>query len=75
MSGRNDDEVKKQLVLVNKTSNIEGLGPGKTYDHFESERSEAGDIRMGAGSDAATLKGLDTKFENLFCHSPWSSDG
>lgn len=60
-----DDEVKKQLVLVNKTTNIDGLGSGKTYDHFESERSATGDIRMGSGSDAATLKSLDTKFEDL----------
>lgn len=60
-----DDEVKKQLLLINKTSNIEGLGSGKTYDHFESERSESGDVKMGSGSDAAILKGLDTKFEEL----------
>jgi hypothetical protein len=60
-----DDELKRQLILVNRTKNIEGLVSGKTYDHFESERTEAGDIKMGSGSDAAVLKGLDTKFENL----------
>ena len=60
-----DDEVKRQLILVNRTKNIEGLSSGKTYDHFESERTEAGDIKMGSGSDAAVLKGLDTKFENV----------
>ena len=52
-------------MFVNKIKNIDGLESGKTYDHFESERSATGDIRMGSGSDAATLKGLDTKFEDL----------
>jgi hypothetical protein len=55
----------KQLLKINKIRNIENLGPGKTYDNFEDERLESEDIKMGSGADAALLKGLDTKFENL----------
>jgi hypothetical protein len=59
-----DDEVKQQLVKINTITNIDGLGSGKTYNHFESERTAEGDIKMGSGSETATLKGLDTKFED-----------
>jgi hypothetical protein len=58
-----DDEVNKQLIKINKTVNLEGLSADKTYDHFESERNDKGDIRMGASNSLATLKGLETRFE------------
>lgn len=58
-----DDEVNKQLIKINKTANLEGLGADKTYDHYESERNDKGDIRMGAGNGLAILKGLETRFE------------
>ncbi|PKO32509.1 MAG: hypothetical protein CVU36_02410 [Betaproteobacteria bacterium HGW-Betaproteobacteria-9] len=59
-----DDEVKKQLLKINNIKNIEGLDNGKTYQHFESERTAEGDIKMGSGSETTTLKGLGTKFED-----------
>lgn len=58
-----DDEVKKQLVLINKIGKMEGLGSDKSYDHYESERGDQGDIRMGSGESLAVLKGLETRFE------------
>ena len=58
-----DDEVKKQLVLVNKIGKMPGLGSDKSYDHYESERGDRGDIRMGSGDNTAILKGLETRFE------------
>jgi hypothetical protein len=59
-----DKEVYDQLVLVNKIRNLDGLGSNKTYDHYQSERDDAtGDIKMGGGVSLATLKSLQTKFE------------
>jgi hypothetical protein len=61
-----DEEVKKQLIRVNKIDKLNDFKSlTKTYDHFDSERAESGDIKMGAGSSEAVLKGLDTKFEEL----------
>ena len=40
-----DDEVKKQLVKINNIKNIDNLGAGKTYDHFESERTGNNGVR------------------------------
>lgn len=52
-----DDEVYKQLVLVNKIKNFDGLGAGKTYDGYESERSsDAGDSKVGSGDGLAIIK-------------------
>jgi hypothetical protein len=58
-----DDEVKKQLLLVNKIRKLEGFTSEKPYDHYENQRGERGDIRMGSGDSLAVLKGLDTRFE------------
>lgn len=60
-----DEEVKRQLVLVNRINKLQGLDASKTYDHYESERSnDTGDIRMGRGDGLAVLKSLQTKFED-----------
>ncbi|WP_374409478.1 hypothetical protein [Hydrogenophaga sp.] len=60
-----DDEVFKQLQLVNNIKNLKGFDSGdKTYDHYESERDvDSGDIKIGNGDGKALLKGLQTKFE------------
>lgn len=58
-----DDMVHDQLRRVNKIDTLPGLGADKTYDHFEGQRDENGDVRMGVGSNQAVLKGLHTKFE------------
>lgn len=61
-----DDEVYKQLILVNKIKKIDGLDADKTYDHYESERNDdKGDIKMGSGDSLAVLKGLQTRFEDV----------
>jgi len=59
-----DDEVKKILSLINNSSNLDYLGRGKTYDHYDGEITSEGDIKMGSGRDVATLKSLDTRFED-----------
>lgn len=59
-----DDEVKKVLLRINNVKNLNGMGSGKTYDSFESERTESGDIKMGSSDNAATFKSLDTAFED-----------
>lgn len=58
-----DDEVKKQLLLVNKIQKFEDFSSDKPYDHYESQSSDRGDIRMGSGDSQAILKGLDIRFE------------
>jgi hypothetical protein len=61
-----DEEVKRQLIRVNRINKLPDFtSTSKTYEHFDSERAESGDIKMGAGSSEALLKGLDTKFEEL----------
>jgi hypothetical protein len=61
-----DDEVHKQLTLINKIKKIDGLGADKTYDHYESERNDdRGDIKMGSGDSLTVLKGLQTRFEDV----------
>jgi hypothetical protein len=60
-----DDEVKRQLVRINKIDTLSGLGSDKTFDHFESERDgDTGDVKMGNGGSRAVLKSLQTKFED-----------
>jgi hypothetical protein len=58
-----DDEVRKQLVLVNRIQKLDDFTSEKPYDHYESQRGDRGDIRMGSGDSLAVLKGLDTRFE------------
>lgn len=58
-----DDELKKQLVKINNIKNLDGMGSEKTYDHYEGERSDKGDIRMGSGDSLAILRSLETRFE------------
>lgn len=62
-----DDEVKKQLIRINKIDAITGMtsGNAKPYNNFENQRSESGDITIGSGNSVAMLKGLDTKFETI----------
>ena len=61
-----DEEVKKQLVLVNKTKKLTGFeSTAKTYDHYEASQNDRGDVTMGTGQNAATLKSLETKFEDV----------
>lgn len=62
-----DDEVKKQLVLINKIGAAGSMTSSNTkpYNNFENQRSESGDFTMGSGNSAAILKGLDTKFETI----------
>jgi hypothetical protein len=60
-----DDMVYQQLLKLNKTRNISGFdSTQRTYDHYESERAESGDVRMGRGDGLAVLKSLQTKFED-----------
>ena len=58
-----DDEVKKQLILVNKIQKLDEFSSSKPYEHFDSQRSDGGDIRMGSGESGAILKSLDTRFD------------
>jgi hypothetical protein len=58
-----DDELKKQLVKINNIKNLDGMGSEKTYDHYEGERSDKGDIRMGSGDSLTILRSLETRFE------------
>ena len=60
-----DEEVKRQLLLVNKIGNLEGFGrDDATYDHYEAAREESGDVKLGTAENGVTLKSLDTKFED-----------
>lgn len=60
-----DNEVYKQLVLINKIKKLDGFeSAGQTYEHYESARdASTGDVSMGSGDSLAVLKGLQTKFE------------
>jgi hypothetical protein len=58
-----DDEVKMQLERINKIDTLSGLDSGKTYDHYEAQRDDNGDVKMGSGDNSAVLKSLQTKFE------------
>ncbi|MBL8387479.1 MAG: hypothetical protein JNK17_04635 [Hydrogenophaga sp.] len=61
-----DDEVHKQLALVNKIKPISGFVSDKPYEHFDAMRdNDTGDIKMGIGDGFAVLKGLQTKLENV----------
>lgn len=60
-----DNEVYKQLALVNKIKPLSGFVSDKPYEHFDAVRdNDTGDIKMGSGDSFAVLKGLQTKFGN-----------
>lgn len=59
-----DDMVYRQLLKINRTRSISRLdGAERTYAHYESERTENGDIRMGSGEGLAVLNSLQARFE------------
>jgi hypothetical protein len=60
-----DEEVKQQLVRVNKIDVLQGFDrQNSTYDHYEAAREESGDVKLGTAENGVTLKSLDTKFED-----------
>ena len=59
-----DHEVKKILELMNKSDNLSGYGRNSTYPQYQGERTSEGDIKFGDGDNSATLKSLDTEFED-----------
>lgn len=61
-----DKEVYDQLILVNQVKNLLDFNEkNNAYKHYESEQdNDTGDVKMGSGDSLATLKSLQTKFED-----------
>jgi hypothetical protein len=60
-----DEEVRKELLRVNKINRLQDFSSTtSTYIHFEGERSAEGDVKLGTGANASTLKSLETRFDD-----------